>query len=219
MKGQARIKCAGGGIVVLGGGWRRERGGNIWMTLNIFTVKQAVFCAVEPDGNLGGFFLNRFSRRKWNKPILLLGACLYVVFRQNIWQINKYLTVRNKQRFAWWTQNINLLSSYVSCFLYRAKFKVPIELFIYTVYSLTLVLYYMCCNTVFYFNKLFCSFVMSPAVVGNCVSHYFQAGFLLFSCTMGSAFTIKCFSLFSELILNFRPVSEPFFITVLQRIF
>lgn len=75
----------------------------------------------------------------------------------------------------------------------------------------------MCCNTVFYFNKLFCSFVMSPAVVGNCVSHYFQAGFLLFSCTMGSAFTRKCFLYFSELILNFRPVSEPFFITVLQQ--
>lgn len=69
---------------------------------------------------------------------------------------------------------------------------------------------YMCCNTGFYLNKLFCLFVMSPAAVGSYVSHYFRAGFLLFSCTMVSRpLQEKCFSLFSNLIFKFRPVSKP----------
>lgn len=84
MKGQARIKCAGGGIVVLGGGWRRERGGNIWMTLNIFTVKQAVFCAVEPDGNLEVFSSIGLAVGNEINPSSYVVACAYVVFRQNI---------------------------------------------------------------------------------------------------------------------------------------
>lgn len=186
MKGQARIKCAGGGIVVLGGGWRRERGGNIWMTLNIFTVKQAVFCAVEPDGNLGGFFLNRFSRRKWNKPILLRSNSTYWRIPTTDWISIKRLEINNFL-YELIFFNIQLPSNNVSCFLYRSKFKTPIELFKYTVYSLSLVLY------VLYYGVLFKQAVLFVRNESGCCR---QLRFSLFS---GWVFTLFLHNGFSAL--------------------